>query len=56
MKNNNFTYKIIRYGRGTNTYEVNNTEGMTKQEIIDACDPNNFGGKVYGKTVEVYTD
>lgn len=56
MKNNNFTCKVIRYGRGTDIYEVNNTEGMTKQEILDACDRNNFGGCVCGNTVEVYTD
>ena len=56
MKDKKFTYKIVNRGRGVDTYEVNNIEGMTKQEIIDACDPNNFGGRVYGKTVEVYTD
>ena len=56
MKDKIFTYKLVRRGRGMDIYEVNNIEGMTKQEIIDACDPNNFGGRVYGKTVEVYTD
>jgi hypothetical protein len=56
MMNDNFTCKVIHYGIGTNIYEVNNIEGMTKQEIIDACDPNNFGGQVCGKIVKVYAD
>ena len=56
MKNANFTCRLIKRGRGTDTYEVANTNGMTKDEIIDACDFNNFGGYVYGTTVEVYTD
>lgn len=28
----------------TNTYEVEDYDGMTNEEMIDACDPNNFGG------------
>ena len=36
MKDKKFTYKIVNRGRGVDTYEVNNIEGMTKQEIIDA--------------------
>lgn len=53
---------IIRVtrGRGRDTYEVANIEGMTDSQIIDKCDYNNWGGIVYRHedtaTVEVYTD
>jgi hypothetical protein len=40
----------------TNTYRVEDYEGMTKEEMIDACDPNNFGGYVVGNIVTVYID
>lgn len=40
----------------TNTYEVEDYEGMTNEEMIDACNPNNFGGYVVGNTVTVYID
>lgn len=56
MKNENFTYQLVRRGRGTDIYIVDNIDGMTALDIINACDPNNFGGQVYGKKVEVYTD
>lgn len=37
------------YGRGYNyeEYKVYNCENMTDNEIINKCDPNNFGGCVY---------
>lgn len=56
MRNTNFTYRLVSSTYGTDIYEVDNIEGMTKDEIIDACDPCNFGGVIYGKTVRVYTD
>lgn len=56
MQNANFTYQLVRRGRGTDIYIVDNIDGMTALDIINACDPNNFGGQVYGKKVEVYTD
>lgn len=56
MKNANFTYKLERRGYGTDVYTVDNIDGMTEEEIIDACDSANFGGRVFGRTVEVYTD
>ena len=56
MKNANFTCKLVRRGYGTDVYTVDNTNGMTEEEIINACDGCNFGGRVYGHTVEVYTD
>lgn len=56
MKNANFTYKLERRGYGTDVYTVENIDGMTEEEIIDACDSANFGGRVFGRTVEVYTD
>ena len=41
---------------GVQIYKVSGHEGMTKQEIINACDPNNWGGNVMGNIVEVYVD
>jgi hypothetical protein len=29
---------------------------MTREEMIDACDPGNFGGYVVGNIVTVYID
>ena len=56
MKNPNFEKKLVYRGCGCEEYEVKNTEGMTEDEIIDACDCCNFGGRVYGNTVKVYID
>lgn len=56
MKNENFTCRLVRYGRGSDEYEVSGTEGMTNEEIIDACDPYNWSGSVIGNRVIVYTD
>ena len=46
---------------GTTTYEVVGITNQTNQELINFCDPNNFGGNVRRHangtaTVEVYTD
>lgn len=40
--------KIEFYGRGYNyeEYKVFNCENMTESEIINKCDPNNFGSRV----------
>ena len=38
------------------TYDISGTDGMTDTEIINACDPNNFGGVVYGNICKVYID
>lgn len=56
MRNPNFEKKFIGNGYGCVKYEVKNTEGMTEEEIIDACDCCNFGGRVCGNTVTVYID
>lgn len=56
MINANFTKKLENRTATTHTYTVENIDGMTKAEIIDACDPNNFGGDVWGNTVKVYID
>ena len=45
----------------TMRYEVEgNLENLTNEQIIDKCDPNNWGGRVYrtttGAVVEVYID
>lgn len=56
MKNTTFTHKLISRRRGVDVYTIANYEGMTKDEILDACDRNNFGGNIYGDTAEVYTD
>ena len=56
MKNANFKKKLLVRTYGTETYGIENYEGMTEEEIINACDPNNFGGRVYGNIVKVYID
>jgi hypothetical protein len=56
MKNPNFEKKLVYRGYGCEEYEVKNTEGMTEEEIINACDCNNFGGYVRGSFVKVYID
>ena len=56
MKNNNFEKTFIGRRCGIEEYRVENYEGMTEEEIIDACDYNNFGGRVCGNLVTVYTD
>ena len=56
MKNANFKATAILKTYGTVTYGIENFEGMTKEEIIDACDPNNFVGQVYGNICKVWVD
>ena len=61
MKNNekqnaNFDKTLIYRMRGEECYEVENYEGMTDEEIINACDDCHFGGRVVGNRVIVYTD
>lgn len=56
MKNPNFKKTPLVQTYGSMTYGIENYEGMTNEEIIDACDPNNFGGKVLGNICKVYTD
>ena len=56
-----FECTLIKKGYGTHTYAVKGAIGMTKEEILNKCDYNNFGGCVYvGEngcgTVEVYVD
>lgn len=52
----------VQYGRGKDTYRIRAlVEGLTANEMIDLCDPHNWGGTVYylGQSqymVEVYTD
>jgi hypothetical protein len=52
----------VRYGRGQDTYTIRAlAEGLTKEEMIDLCDPHNWGGYVVpigdGRyEVTVYTD
>lgn len=56
MKNPNFKKTALAQTYGSTTYGIENYEGMTKEEIIHACDPCNFGGEVYGNICKVYTD
>ena len=56
MKNPNFKATLLVRTYGTDTYGIVNTEGMTKEEILNACDPNNWGGEVYKDFCRVYTD
>ena len=56
MKNPQFEKELIQRRRGSEFYRVKGIEGMTKQEILDACDLNNFGGWVRGNIVEVFID
>ena len=41
-----FTKEKIDNGRFTHTYRVYNIQGMTDEQVLDACDRNNFGGYV----------
>ena len=58
MKNPNFKKDLIRYTRGADLYYIEGYDGMTDEEVIDACDPNNFGGYVDRNSgcCKVYTD
>ena len=56
MKNANFKKTELVQTYGTTTYGIENYEGMTEQEIINACDPCNFGGVVHGNICKVYID
>lgn len=56
MKNANFKKTALIQGYGSVTYGIENYEGMTEEEIIDACDPCNFGGHVYGSLCKVFID
>lgn len=56
MKNPNFKKTLLVQTHGSMTYGIENFDGMTEQEIIDACDPNNFGGHVYGSLCKVFID
>lgn len=56
MKNANFKKTELVQTCGTMTYGIENYEGMTEQEIINACDPCNFGGTVHGNICKVYID
>ena len=56
MKNANFEKTPLVQTYGSMTYGIKNYEGMTKEEIINACDPSNFGGEVYGNICKVYID
>lgn len=55
-KNANFKATEVERGRGYSIYNISGFEGMTDDDIIDACDRNNFGGMVCGNTCKVYTD
>lgn len=52
----------VRYGRGQDTYTIRTlVDGLTANELIDLCDPCNWGGTVnyLGQSryvVVVYTD
>jgi hypothetical protein len=56
MKNANFKKTALIQGYGFVTYGIENYEGMTEEEIVNACDPNNFGGHVHGNLCKVYID
>lgn len=56
MKNPNFKATLLVKTPYADTYGIENYEGMTKEEIIHACDSCNFGGKVFGSMCKVYTD
>ena len=56
MKNANFKATALVQTYGTTTYGIENYEGMTEQEILNACDPCNFGGTVHGNIAKVYKD
>ena len=52
----NFKATLLVQTPSTHTYGIENYDGMTEQEILNACDPCNFGGQVYGNIVKVYID
>ena len=56
MKNPNFKATPIIRTYGAVTYGIENYEGMTDEEIINACDFANFGGSVCGNICKVYID
>ena len=61
MKNANFTKTTYCVEIGRCTYKAYNYDGMSDDEIIDACDRNNWGGSVTRCSngyafVTVYTD
>ena len=56
MKNPNFKCTELVKTRTTVTYGIENYDGMTEQEIINACDCANFGGCVHGNICKVYID
>ena len=56
MKNANFKKTLVVKTPYAHTYGIENYEGMTKEEILDACDPCNFGGEVFGNIVKVNID
>ena len=56
MKNANFKKTLLVKTPYADTYGIENYKGMTKEEILDACDPNNFGGTVHGNIVKVNID
>lgn len=56
MKNANFQATLLCKTYGADTYGIENYKGMTDEEIINACDPCNFGGQVYGNICKVYID
>jgi hypothetical protein len=56
MKNANFKATPIIRTYGAVTYGIENYEGMTEEEIINACDYSNFGGSVCGNICKVYID
>lgn len=55
-----FTTEFYDRGYGYNEYKVVGYEGMTDKEIVNKCDPNNFGGRVNRYNgyaiVKVYVD
>lgn len=56
MKNANFKKTLLVKTPYANTYGIENYEGMTEEEIINACDYSNFGGQVCGNICKVYID
>lgn len=56
MKNPNFEALALVRTPTSTTYGIKNFEGMTKDEIINACDCCNWGGEVWGTFCKVYTD
>jgi hypothetical protein len=53
--------RLVNRGPYTHIYKVTGCVFMTKEQILDFCDGNNFGGNVYVNAkgegmVEVYID